>query len=216
LNLHFWLFLAIIGIFSQSNFDKYVKKAIASDTSEKGKVNVARKAVGIFKKAGDQAKVAEWAIEAVRVAAVPSKVDIYNAGFENFKAGQFLRADSLFDMYKTRYPNEVYGHYWCFRSLSVVDSTMEQGLAIEDATKFIEVAEADKVKNKATLITAYGYMAGYQANIKKDFASAIQFLDRIIAIDPANADAVKNREILQAALDRGEGKPAAETKTSQQ
>jgi tetratricopeptide (TPR) repeat protein len=202
-----------------ADFDKYVKKAIASDTSDKGRVNVARKAVAIFKKAGDQAKVAEWAVEAVRVAAVPSKVDIYNAGFENFKAGQYLRADSLFDMYKTRYPNEVYGHYWCFRSLSVVDSTMEQGLAIEDATKFIEVAEADKVKNKATLITAYGYLAGYQANIKKDFAAAIAFLDRIIAVDPANADALKNKEILQAALNRGEGKPAAapggEAKTGQ-
>ncbi len=189
-----------------ADFDKYVKKAIASDTSEKGRVNVARKAVAIFKKAGDQAKVAEWAIQAVRVANVPSKVDIYNAGFENFKAGQYLMADSLFDMYKTRFPKEVYGYYWCFRSLSVVDSTMEQGLAIEDATKFIELAEVDKAKNKSTLITAYGYLAGYQANIKKDFASAIAFLDKIIALDPANADAVKNRDILQKALDKSGGK----------
>jgi tetratricopeptide (TPR) repeat protein len=138
----------------------------------------------------------------------PSKVDIYNAGFENFKAGNYMRADSVFDIYKGKYPDEVYGHYWSFRALSVVDSTMEQGLAIADATKFIEVAELDKTKNKSTLITAYGYMAGYNANIKKDFAVAISYLDKILEIDPANVDATKNREILQKALSKSGGKAA--------
>jgi hypothetical protein len=112
----------------------------------------------------------------------------------------------VFDIYKGKYPDEVYGHYWSFRALSVVDSTMEQGLAIPDATRFIEVAELDKAKNKSTLITAYGYLAGYNANVKKDFATAITFLDKIIEIDPANADAVKNREILQKALAKSGGK----------
>ncbi|HEX5668274.1 MAG TPA: tetratricopeptide repeat protein [Chitinophagaceae bacterium] len=190
----------------QANFDRYVRAAITTDTSDKGKVEIAKKAVDIFKKAGNQEKVAEWALTAMAINPNPSKVDIYNAGFENFKAGNYMRADSVFDIYKGKYPDEVYGHYWSFRSLSVVDSTMEQGLAIPDATRFIEVAELDKVKNKSTLITAYGYMAGYNANVKKDFATAITFLDKIIEIDPANADAMKNKEILQKALAKSGGK----------
>jgi tetratricopeptide (TPR) repeat protein len=190
----------------QANFDKYVRAAIATDTSIKGKVDIAKKAVDIFKKAGNQEKVAEWALTAMAINPNPTKVDIYNAGFENFKAGNYMRADSVFDIYKGKYPDEVYGHYWSFRALSVVDSTMEQGLAIPDATRFIEVAELDKAKNKSTLITAYGYLAGYNANVKKDFATAITFLDKIIEIDPANADAVKNREILQKALAKSGGK----------
>jgi tetratricopeptide (TPR) repeat protein len=190
----------------QANFDRYVRAAIASDTSTKGKVDIAKRAVEIFKKAGNQEKVAEWALTAMAINPNPTKVDIYNAGFENFKAGNYMRADSVFDIYKGKYPDEVYGHYWSFRSLSVVDSTMEQGLAIPDATKFIEVAELDKIKNKSTLITAYGYMAGYNANVKKDFAAAISYLDKIIEIDPANADALKNKEILQKALAKSGGK----------
>lgn len=190
----------------QANFDKYVRKAIEADTSAKGKTDIAKKAVDIFKKAGNQPKVAEWTLNVLNVNPNPGKVDIYNAGFENFKAGNYMRADSLFDIYKGKYPDEVYGHYWSFRALSVVDSTMEQGLAIPDATKFIEIAELDKVKNKSTLITAYGYMAGYNANVKKDFATAISYLDKIIAIDPANADALKNRDILQKALSKNGGK----------
>lgn len=193
----------------QEAFDKYVRRAIESDTTAKGKVAIARKAVDIFKKSQNQPKVAEWALNVVRLGEPnPGKVDIYNAGFETFKSGDYMKADSLFDVYKTKYPDEVYGHYWSFRALSVVDSTMEQGLAIPDATKFIEIAEQDKVKNKSTLVTAYGYLAGYHANVKKDFATAISFLDKIIEVDPANADALKNKDILQKALSKSGGKAA--------
>ncbi len=193
----------------QEAFDRYVRRAIESDTTTKGKVAIAKKAVDIFKKAKNQPKVAEWTLNVVNLGQPnPGKVDIYNAGFESFKNGDYMRADSLFDVYKAKYPDEVYGHYWSFRALSVVDSTMEQGLAVPDATKFIEIAEQDKVKNKSTLITAYGYLAGYHANVKKDFATAISFLDKIIEVDPANADALKNRDILQKALSKGSGKAA--------
>jgi hypothetical protein len=77
---------------------------------------------------------------------------------------------------------------------------MEQGLAIPDCEKFISIAEVDKSKNKSTLITAYGYLAGYTANVKKDLALASSYLDKIIEIDPNNQDAIKNRDILQKAL----------------
>lgn len=195
----------------QARFDEYIKMAIAMDTSSKGKVETARKGIDIFKRIPNQKKVAEWSLTLLNmVKPAPSKVDIYNAGFENFKAGNYLVADSVFDIYKAKYPDEVYGHYWSFRSLSVVDSTMEQGLAVPDCQKFIQLAESDKVKNKSTLITAYGYMAGYNANVKKDFPTAISYLDKIIEIDPTNADASKNREILQKASGKGT-KPAPKT-----
>jgi len=182
-------------------FDEYIKMAISMDTSQKTKIDIAKKAIDIFKRIPNQPKVAEWSLFLMNMLQPnPTKVDIYNAGFENFKAGNYLVADSVFDIYKTKFPDEVYGYYWSFRSLSVVDSTMEQGLAVPDAQKFIEIAEADKVKNKSTLITAYGYMAGYNANVKKDFPTAITYLDKIIEIDPANVDATKNKEILQKAM----------------
>jgi tetratricopeptide (TPR) repeat protein len=193
----------------QERFDQYIRRAIAADTSVKGKVEIAKKAIEIFKKVPNQQRVAEWAVNILSINPNPSKVDVYNAGFENFKAGNYQRADSVFGIYKSKFPDEVYGYYWSFRSLSVVDSTMEHGLAIPDCQHFIQLAEVDKVKNKSTLITAYGYMAGYNANVKKDFATAISFLDKIIAIDPANVDATKNREILQKAMSKGSGKPSS-------
>lgn len=184
----------------QANFERYVNAAIAMDTSARGKAELAKKAVEIFKTAGNKTKVAEWSVKVLSLSPSPSKVDLFNAGHTSLKAGDYGKADSLFTVYKTKYPDDIFGYYWGFRTYSDLDSTMEKGLAIPDATKFIELAESDKVKNKTTLITAYGYVAGYYANIKKDFPTAIQYMDKIIAIDPANADAIKNKDILLKAL----------------
>lgn len=178
----------------------YFIKAIDSDTAVANKIDYTKRAADFFKKSGDIAKSAEWLTKVLSINPKLSKVDLYNAGFENFKATQYQRADSIFTIYKTNYPNEVYGHYWSFRSLSAIDTTMELGLAIKDCENFIAVAEADKVKNKSTLIIAYGYLAGYAANVKKDMEGAIVYLDKIIAVDPNNQDAIKNKEIISKAL----------------
>lgn len=178
----------------------YFTKAIDSDTTVANKVDYTKRAAEFFKKSGDVTKSAEWLTKVLYIAPKLSKVDLYNAGFENFKSTQYVRADSIFSVYKTNFPNEVYGHYWSFRSLSLIDSTMELGLAVKDCENFIVIAESDKVKNKSTLITAYGYLAGYAANIKKDLPTAITYLDKIIEIDPNNQDAISNKEIIAKAL----------------
>jgi len=183
-----------------SKIDYYFGMSIDSDTLLANKLDYAKKASDFYKRAGNTAKSAQWLTKILSINPKLSKVDLYNAGFENFKATQYQLADSIFSVYKTQFPNEVYGHYWSFRSRSVIDSTMELGLAVPDCEKFISIAEAEKAKNKSTLITAYGYMAGYNANIKKDLAIAKSFLEKIIEIDPTNQDAIKNRDIIDKAL----------------
>ena len=76
---------------------------------------------------------------------------------------------------------------------------MEKGLANDDFLKMIAIAEKDKDKFKNVLITSYGYLAGYSANIKKDRPTAISYLDKILEIDPANKDAQDSKEVLKKA-----------------
>ena len=185
---------------SPDKIDYYFGMSIESDTLVANKLDYAKKASDFYKRAGNTVKSAQWLTKILSINPKISKVDLYNAGFENFKATQYQLADSIFSVYKTQFPNEVYGHYWSFRSRSVIDSTMELGLAVPDCEKFISIAELDKSKNKSTLITAYGYMAGYNANVKKDLAIAKSFLEKIIEIDPTNQDAIKNRDIIDKAL----------------
>ena len=73
---------------------------------------------------------------------------------------------------------------------------MAQGLANPDFQKAIEVGQGDRQKYKPQLIGSYKYFVAYLANIKKDKAGAIAYCDSILAIDPADADALNNKTLI--------------------
>lgn len=186
----------------QSQVDEYFLKAVDADTTVLNKVNLTRKAANFFRTVKNQAKTTEWSLRVMSVNPNPGKTDMYYAGFELYRSGEYKQCDSIFKIYSSKYPDEVYGYLWSYRSLAFIDTTMELGLAVPDCLKFIEIAEKQKDKNKNTLIPAYGYMAGYTANVQKDFPGAIAFLDKILELDPNSADAAKNKEILTKAAEK--------------
>jgi len=80
--------------------------------------------------------------------------------------------------------------YWA------IDSTMEQGLANPFFEKTIEVASKDSVKYKAQLIGSYKYFVVYNISIKKDKAKALEFCDKILTIDPTDAETLSNKDVI--------------------
>ncbi|PWU02624.1 MAG: hypothetical protein C5B52_05250 [Bacteroidetes bacterium] len=193
--------------------DDYFNKAIAADTLVANRVDYANAAVNMYKKTGNEPKIAEWYTRILTLKPTYSKSDLYYAGLEQFRAENFTVSDSLFNIYKTKYPTEYYGYYWCFRSKWAQDTTLEKGpaeQAIPDCTKFIELAEADKAKFTSQLKVAYGFMAGFSANVKKDYPTAIGWLDKLLEIDPTNIDVQNNKKLLQKAMQ----KPPAKSTTS--
>jgi len=179
--------------------EEFFNKAIAADTLIQNKVDYATQAVAYYKRAGNQQKTSEWITRTLTLKPNYTKTDLYNAGYEQFKAKNYTAADSLFGVYKQKYPDETYGYYWAARSKWAIDSTMEKGLANDDFMKMVAIAEKDKDKFKNVLITSYGYLAGYAANIKKDRPAAIGYLDKILELDPTNKDAADSKQILQKA-----------------
>lgn len=174
-----------------------LQKALDMDTSKTNKLITADKVATILDKRGKLKEAAEWKGKAYGFNPEPSKQDLFYTGYAFIKAQEYVIADSLFGIYATKYPDETFGFYWQARAKSVLDSTGEKGLAVPSFLKFIELAEKDTAKNKSTLITAYGYMASYSANVLKDKTAAIGYFEKILGLDPANADAQRYKEILQ-------------------
>jgi len=177
-----------------------LKMALDKDTNRIAKLELADKTSTLLEKRGNLPLAADWKLKAYSFNKAPSKQDLFYTGYAFIKAQRYVTADSLFGIYSTSYPDEVYGHYWQARAQLSMDTTGENGKAVPHFTKFIEIAEKDPVTNKSTLITAYGYMASYSANVLKDKTAAIAYFDKILGIDPANADAQKFKEILQKQL----------------
>jgi tetratricopeptide (TPR) repeat protein len=187
------------------------QKAVDVDTSAENKVKYINKAAAQAKKIGDRKQEAAWLGVAYGIKANPGQTDLYNWGMANYQAGNYAASDSIFcNIYQSKFADQIYGYLWCARSKQAQDTTMEQGLAVEPYQKLAEMAlKLDSTKYKAQAISAYTYLTTYQNDVKKDSKTALEYVDKILAIDPSNQFATKVKPILQNA---GKPAPAAQPK----
>ena len=145
---------------------------------------------------GDQAK---WLGKYYTNNDKATNLDLFNWGLAHYRAEEFSLADTVFGIYTAKYPDQGFGYYWRAKSNALLDSLMENGTAIPHYNKLIEVLEKDTTNavNKKWLVEAYGYVAAYETNKEKDYTEAIQYLDKVLVLDPANKDALRYKAILE-------------------
>jgi tetratricopeptide (TPR) repeat protein len=176
----------------------YVEKAIALDTLESGKVIYVKAIANAYRNIKNYCASATWFNRLLSIKKNYNNVDIYNAGIDYFNCNKFDSSVITFNKYITQYPEEINGYYFTAIASSRIDSTMATGQGAEAYLKLIEACEktADKTKVKDKLIDAYTYMMQYTFNIKKDQPGAIAYADKALALDPANAESIKNKEFV--------------------
>jgi hypothetical protein len=105
---------------------------------------------------------------------------------------------AYYSQYEQKYPNEILPFYMSGKISSIVDSTLTLGLAVPHYEKAIEIGLTDTVKFKSQLMGSYKYLFQYFAIGKKDIPTATTYLDKALSLDPADAEAVKFKEMLTA------------------
>jgi tetratricopeptide (TPR) repeat protein len=76
---------------------------------------------------------------------------------------------------------------------------MKYGLAIPVYKKLIDVLQADTANTnyKKWMVEALAYLAAYEANTQKDYSEAVDYFEKVLQIDPENADAKRYIAILE-------------------
>lgn len=159
---------------------------------------------GKQKKYSDQAK---WLGFYYTLSPNVTNIDLFNWGIADYLAGEYAKSDTVFALYSEKYPDQNYGYYWRARSNSAIDTNMSIGLAVPHYQKLIELFEKDTATNKAirkVMIEAYGYLAAYESNTKKDYQQAIVYFEKLLALDPDNSEAKKYVDILKKNLEKEE------------
>ncbi len=177
----------------------YFDKAITMENDSVKKLGYYKKLSYLYKKEKDYAKEAKWLRLYYNQNPQATNLDLFNWGLANYMAGNYKSADSVFERYTVKYPEQTFGFYWRARSCAAIDTTMELGLAVPYYTQLIELASKDTTDklNRKHLIESYGYIAAYLANVKKEYAEAISYFEKLLALDPGNADAEKYISILK-------------------
>jgi tetratricopeptide (TPR) repeat protein len=168
-------------------------KGAALDTVLTSKIDGLKAAAEIFKARGDSlSRITEGDIrvEIIKLKPTPSQRDYFDAGLAYYQGKDYKKSDSIFTFYTQKWPDEVFGWQMEFSIQRAIDTSMALGLAVPSGLKYLEVLEKDKdtAKNKKTIIGVAGYLAQYYANIAKDREKAIVYLEKLVALDPTNAD----------------------------
>lgn len=183
----------------------YYEKALAMTKDTAQLLTYYKKFAEVAKASKDNAAEAKWLGKYYRANLSATNVDLFNWGIAAFKGGDFAVADTVFTTYEQKYPEQSFGYYWAARVNAAIDSNMEQGLAIPHYLHLVELIKNDTTNavSRKYLIEAYGYVAAYEANTKKDYANSVEYFEKLLSIDPNNEDAKKYVEVLQKRLTDG-------------
>ncbi len=176
----------------------YIDKAIALDTIPANKLDYVKSTAASLVDAKKYAEAGNWYTKILTVKPDYGKVDLYYAGYNDYRGGEYVKADSIFGLYMTKYPEDPFGAYMRARSAEGIDTTGAEGLAKPYYQKVIDIYDTstDKSTTKDYIIPSYRYMMANSYNIQKDKDAALGYNAKILAIDPTDATALKNKEAL--------------------
>lgn len=125
----------------------------------------------------------------------PTNTDYYYLASLYDDSKQYRQADSLYALIVNNNPTFANAHLWRARANANLDPESKAGLARPHYEKYIELAAADKDKNKSGLVEANYYLAYYNY-VKNDKTKAAAYLKEVRTLDPGNVQAKTLNDVL--------------------
>jgi tetratricopeptide (TPR) repeat protein len=188
----------------------------AADTAVQSKVDFLTKAADFFKTKKCTKQEADMRMAIYNTRKNPNPAGIFNIGLLYSQAGEFLKADSLFIVYNTAFPDSIYGYLRRGRIAFTIDSTMTQEPYItnllQNYKKTLDIALTDKIRYKTMGTEAALVLAGYYNNVRKSRDTAEAYVNTGLSIDSSHVQLKGIKEFFNK-QPKGTQKPPAKTGT---
>lgn len=171
-------------------------KALAGTTDPVQKRDLLNDRVALLTKQG---KLKEAAAAQRVITALPGSdlTDQFRLGIADTRAGEFTRADSVYNIINTAKPDYIPAYLYRAQANAGLDPDTQKGTAKPYYDKYVEMAQASPDKYKAGLVESYTYLALYNYN-KSDKAAATSYVDKALALDPSDGRALAIKQNLTA------------------
>jgi len=171
--------------------------AVNADTTIDGKVELLKQGAALFKKKGLREKEGDlWAM-LVQTRPKISINDLFEATRAYYFGLAYPKSLDMATKMVENFPTEVYGYEWKFNNLKILDSSYTENKLVPAAIEYFEFTEKDTTKYKRQYLASAGFLLGYYANEAKDGAKALEYLNKMLLLDPANEALLKIKPQLE-------------------
>ena len=179
----------------------YIDKAVEIDTTKENKMKYLKNTATLYAQEKNYAEAGKWYTKILKLDSNFGKVELYYAGYDNYLGSNYNTADSIFKIYQVKFPDDILGWYLDARSEEGLDSTGVHGLAKDAYAHVIAIGDTtqDSERVKPYVLVACKYMLAYAYNIQKDVCTALQWNNKILKLDPTDANAIQNKDPLAKA-----------------
>lgn len=174
---------------------KFYQKGFILDTVIYEQKRIAEAIIELAKQDKNYPLIAIWRGKIAHLRNPPVKQALFRWGIALDKAQQYQEADSVFNVYIQSYPEEYYGYYWSARTKLHIDTTMSSSVPLfQKAVNILDTTtDANIAKGKVKLLSfCYNYLYIHAAEIEKNMESAINYLDKLIDLNPEKAENFTN------------------------
>jgi len=186
-------------------YNAYVE-GLKVDTVLENKIDLLDKGAAFFKAKGMREKEGDLLAAKAALKPKPSINDLFDIGRAYYFGAAHVKSYNAFINFTEKYPDEVYGWEWKFNNARILDSVKQDSIAVPDALKLLEFSEKDTAKYKKQYLAAAGFLLLYYANTAKNGAKAMEYIDKMLLLDPTNPSYLETKEQLK--------KSAKQTKSS--
>lgn len=182
----------------ETNAINAIDKAVLLDSIESKKVDYLKNLAQLFESSKRFIEAADMYSKIIAVKKSPSKNDINKAAVNYYNGSALQKAIDVFKLCTEKFPDDPFAFNMIGKASSIIDSTMQLGLANEAYEKTIQLCLVDSVKYKPQLLNAYRYFVAYYFNVKKDKTTTLIYTEKILSLEPNDAEAISNKQILTA------------------
>ena len=184
--------------------------AVKADTTIDGKTELLTQGAALFRKKGLREKEGDMLAALIQLKPKPSINNYFDATRAYYFGLAYPKSLDMATKMVENYPNEIYGYEWKFNNLKVLDSSYTENKLIPAATEYFQFAEKDTAKYKKQYLASAGFLLGYYANEVKDGVKALEYLNKMLLLDPTNENLLK----IKPAVEKSAKQPAQKSSSS--
>jgi tetratricopeptide (TPR) repeat protein len=201
------------GASCEDVYSLYMQGA-AADTVVQSKVDFLTKAADFFKTKKCSKQEADIRMAVYNTRKSPNPAGLFNIALAYQQAGELPKADSLYSVYNTAFPDSIFGYLRRGRIAFTIDSTMTQEPYVtnllQNYQKTLDIALTDKIRYKTMGTEAALVLAGYYNNVRKSRDTAEAYVNTGLSIDSSHAQLKGIKEYFNK-QPKGTQKPPSKT-----